>query len=149
MLVRVLVLVSQLFAGRSAGLLIPPVDAPVVDHFRTPACEWCAGNRGIDYDVAPGTEVRAASAGSVTFAGRVGNDLFVVVGHSGNLRTTYAYVGVITVTTGQRVAQGDIVALSGTRLHFGLRLGRRYLDPELYFGSVSVPTRPRLRPAAA
>src|SRR5690349_13785767 len=37
----------------------PPVEAPIIDRFRPPACSWCPGNRGIDYAVAPGTPVRA------------------------------------------------------------------------------------------
>ena len=32
----------------------PPVDGPIIDHFRPPACSWCPGNRGIDYAVAAG-----------------------------------------------------------------------------------------------
>jgi murein DD-endopeptidase MepM/ murein hydrolase activator NlpD len=108
----------------------PPVAAPIVDHFRPPACTWCAGNRGIDYAVAPGTSVRAAGAGRVDFAGPVGRELFVVVSHPDGLRTTYGFVQAVQVTVGQMVATGDIVALAGPDLHFGVRRGDTYLDPE-------------------
>jgi murein DD-endopeptidase MepM/ murein hydrolase activator NlpD len=108
----------------------PPVTAPIVDHFRPPVCIWCAGNRGIDYAVAPGTPVHAAGPGRVDFAGPVGNELFVVVSHADGLRTTYAFLQSVSVSVGQTVATGDIVALAGSDLHFGVRQGDTYLDPE-------------------
>ena len=124
---------------------VPPVDAIIVDHFRPPACRWCPGNRGIDYATVSGGPVTASAAGVVTFAGQVGGQLFVVVAHPDGLRTTYAFVQSIVVTVGERVAQGDIVATSADRLHFGVRRGDVYLDPELLFeGAVArarlVPT---------
>jgi murein DD-endopeptidase MepM/ murein hydrolase activator NlpD len=109
---------------------VPPVTAPIVERFRPPACRWCAGNRGIDYAVAPGTPVRAAASGRVDFAGPVGRELFVVVSHPDGLRTTYGFVQTVQVTVGQTVASGDIVALAGADLHFGVRRGDTYLDPE-------------------
>ena len=108
----------------------PPVTAPIVDHFRPPACIWCAGNRGIDYAVAPGTPVHAAGPGQVDFAGPVGKELFVVISHADGLRTTYAFLQRASVSAGQTVATGDIVALAGPDLHFGVRRGDIYLDPE-------------------
>jgi murein DD-endopeptidase MepM/ murein hydrolase activator NlpD len=111
----------------------PPVDAPIIDHFRPPGCTWCPGNRGIDYATAPGTPVGASAAGIVTFAGRVGNDLFVVVAHADGLRTTYAFLATIAVVAGQRVGQGQAIGTTGASLHFGVRRGEVYLDPELLF----------------
>ena len=43
----------------------PAVVGRVVDPFRMPACTWCPGNRGIEYEVAPGTAVRSVAAGTV------------------------------------------------------------------------------------
>ena len=118
---------------RPPSRYVPPVDAPIVDHFRPPACTWCPGNRGIDYATAPGTPVGASAAGVVTFAGQVGGQLFVVVAHADGLRTTYAYLATVSVQAGQRVAQGDVVGTAGATLHFGVRRGDVYLDPELLF----------------
>ncbi len=139
---RILLVVCVLVAGigprasASAGLVYqPPVDSPIVDHFRPPACLWCAGNRGIDYSPPPGTPVRAANNGRVTFAGRVGFDMFVVITHDDGLRTTYGYLGSIAVSEGQWVARGTVVATSGIELHFGVRRGDVYLDPEQLFGA--------------
>jgi murein DD-endopeptidase MepM/ murein hydrolase activator NlpD len=108
----------------------PPVVAPIVDHFRPPACLWCAGNRGIDYAVDVGTPVHPAASGEVEFAGPVGFSLFVVVRHPDGLRTTYGFLSGVSVTTGQQVGLADVVGLSGADLHFGVRRGAVYLDPE-------------------
>ncbi len=120
---------------------LPPVDGPIVDHFRPPACTWCAGNRGIDYAVAPGTGVRASAAGVVTFAGTVGFDLFVVVAHADGLRTTYAFLATVGIAVGDRVAQGQVVGTTGDRLHFGVRRGDEYLDPERLLAGLVVRSR--------
>jgi murein DD-endopeptidase MepM/ murein hydrolase activator NlpD len=110
---------------------VAPVDAPIIDHFRPPACRWCSGNRGIDYGTSAGVVVRAAAAGRVSFAGQVGGDLFVVVTHPDGLRTTYGFLGAISVRDGDVVAQGQAVATTAGPLHFGVRRGDVYLDPEL------------------
>ena len=45
--------------GRHRRRYRPPVDGPIVDRFDPPAQRWQAGNRGVDYGVAPGTAVVA------------------------------------------------------------------------------------------
>jgi murein DD-endopeptidase MepM/ murein hydrolase activator NlpD len=112
---------------------VPPVEAPIVEHFRPPACTWCPGNRGIDYDTAPGTAVHAAAPGTVTFAGRIGGDGFVTVAHADGLRTSYAFLATIAVRAGESVGRGELLGTTAGRLHFGVRRGSTYLDPELLF----------------
>ena len=112
----------------------PPVDAPITDHFRKPEHNWNAGNRGIDYGTAPGTPVRAAADGEVTFAGQVGGSQHVVVLHADGLRTSYSFLSTIAVHRGDHVAQGDVVGTSGDSLHFGVRKpDDTYIDPEPLF----------------
>jgi hypothetical protein len=43
----------------------PPVDAPIVDTFREPACRWCPGNRGIEFGTVDGDVVRTVATGEV------------------------------------------------------------------------------------
>ena len=81
--------VVQPAGAAAAGCLRPPVAAPIADHFRDPPCPWCAGNRGLQYAVAAGTPVRAAAAGTVTFAGLVAGVRYVVLAHADGLRATY------------------------------------------------------------
>jgi Peptidase family M23/Alpha/beta hydrolase of unknown function (DUF900) len=136
-LVVVVAVVSLATASASAAVsYVPPVDAPIVDHFRPPSVRWGPGNRGIDYQVAPGTAVRASAAGVVTFAGQVGGDLHVVVLHADGLRTSSSFLASITVHRGQRVDQGQVLGTSGDTVHFGVRSGDTYLDPELLFAGL-------------
>jgi murein DD-endopeptidase MepM/ murein hydrolase activator NlpD len=119
----------------------PPVEAPIVDHFRPPSCTWCPGNRGIDYSASPGTPVRAAAGGVVTFAGAIGGDRYVTIAHPDGLRTSYAYLATITVHAGQRVGPGAGVGVTGGRFHFGVRRGAVYLDPERLFQATRLVAR--------
>ncbi len=89
----------------SAISYVPPVDAPIIERFRPPACTWCPGNRGIDYATPPGAPVRASAGGVVTFSGSVAGDRFVVVAHADGLRTTYGYLATAIVAAGDRVVR--------------------------------------------
>lgn len=118
----------------------PPVRAPVVDHFRPPATPYGPGNRGIEYGTDAGTPVRAAAAGTVTFAGQVGGDLHVTILHADRLRTTYAFLATTAVAPGDTVAVGDVVGTSGDRLLWTARLGSAYLDPAVLLAASGFPS---------
>jgi len=112
----------------------PPTAAPVVDPFREPACAWCAGNRGIEYDTVIGDTVRAVAAGEVTYAGAVAGVRYVVVRHAGGLRVTYGGLEMQRVRVGDRVVGGSVVGTAGGSVHFGVRTGDRYVDPAPFIG---------------
>jgi hypothetical protein len=112
------------------GAYAPPVDGPIVDHFRPPATPYGAGNRGVDFRTEPGAPVRAAADGTVVFAGQVGASRHVVVLHPDGLRTSYSFLVSVEVARGDHVRRGDVVGHAGHELHFGVRAGERYLDPE-------------------
>ena len=132
-------------AGPAPVVYRPPVDAPLADVFRPPADPFGPGNRGIDYATAPGTAVRAAAPGEVTFAGAVGRSFHVVVLHADGLRTTYSFLDATTVARGQRVEAGQVVGVTGGPLHFGVRAGDVYLDPLAILGH-RLPARVHLVP---
>jgi murein DD-endopeptidase MepM/ murein hydrolase activator NlpD len=117
-----------------AGCLVPPVSAPVVDPFRDPWCPWCPGNRGLEYGVAPGTPVRAAAGGSVTFNGPVAGTTYLVIDHGDGLRATYGRLTASELTVGDRVVAGAVVGRAGDGLYFGLRRGEQYVDPAPLLG---------------
>ena len=117
-----------------SSCLLPPVAAPVVDPFREPACPWCPGNRGLTYDVAAGTLVRAAAAGTVTFSGPVAGTFYLVVEHADGLRATYGQLAGSHLAAGDVVVAGATVGQSAGGLHFGLREGDRYIDPAQFLG---------------
>jgi hypothetical protein len=135
---------------------IRPVDGPVVAPFREPTSTYGAGHRGVDLAAAPGTPVRAANDGTVTFAGDVGGTEHVVVAHSGNLRTSYSFLASVAVHEGQAVGRGDVIGTTGgageghdgTVLHFGLRDGDTYVDPMLLFRPPDLAKLVHLAPAA-
>jgi hypothetical protein len=131
-------------AGPPPPTYVPPVDAPVVDPFRPPPHPYAPGNRGLEYGTAPGTEVRAAADGTVTFAGVVAGTRHVTVRHGDDVRTSYSFLDRVDVAVGQRVRLGDVVGTTAGRLHLGARRGDAYFDPASLFAGG--PTRVRLVP---
>lgn len=119
----------------------PPVDAPVADGFRPPSSPYGPGNRGLTYDLEPGTPVRASAPGEVVFAGSVAGTLHVTVLHADGLRTSYSFLDSVAVRRGTSVAAGDVVGRGGAGFHFGVRDGDIYLDPASLFGVVEVRVR--------
>lgn len=113
---------------------VPPVDAPVSDGFRPPTTPYGPGNRGLEYDTAPGTVAHAAADGVVTFAGEVAGTRAVTLLHEDGLKTSVSRLASVAVVVGQRVRQGDPLGTSEGRLHFGARSGDGYLDPATLFG---------------
>ena len=114
----------------------------VVFAFDPPTSRWGPGHRGVDLAGSVGQPVRAAQAGSVSFAGRIAGRGVVVVTH-GAVRTTYEPVAA-TVAVGDEVGAGDPIGrleLLGSHclpracLHWGLLRGATYLDPLTLVGA--------------
>lgn len=92
---------------------------------------------GVDIAVPFDTPVKAARAGTVTFAATAGNyGLLVKIGHADGTETRYAHNGNLLVRTGERVEQGQIIALAGStglstgpHVHFEIREGGSAHDP--------------------
>jgi murein DD-endopeptidase MepM/ murein hydrolase activator NlpD len=126
----------------------PPVPAigrawPVGTHpavlrgWEPPATIYGRGHRGVDLAAPPGTPVRAAAAGHVSFAGRVaGRGVVSVQLTDTDLRTTYEPVRA-SVKKGDEVEAGEVVGTveptgghcTVTCVHWGLLRGDTYLDP--------------------
>jgi len=133
----IVLVVAGLLAAPPQHCLLPPADAAIVDPFREPACEWCPGNRGLTYRLRAGSAVRAAAAGTVSFSGVVAGTRYVVVAHVDGLRATYGGLASSPLAAGDAVAAGAVIGRSGTELHFGLRDGERYVDPEPLLGEIA------------
>jgi len=117
---------------------LPPLPEPlkVTRPFQPPPARYAPGHRGVDLAGTPGQQVRAAGAGTVTWAGVIAGRGVVAVAH-GALRTTYEPI-TAQVAKGQPVKAGDpIGALQrghpgcpvAACLHWGLLRGEDYLDP--------------------
>ena len=128
-------------AAESSPRHEPPVDAPIRDPFRPPTSRWGRGNRGLEYDTAPGTPVRATADGVVTFAGDVAGSRHVTVRHADGVRTSYSFLDEVHVLVGQQVRQGDVVGTTAHRLHLGARIGDAYFDPATLFDGAAPTVR--------
>jgi murein DD-endopeptidase MepM/ murein hydrolase activator NlpD len=140
--------------AQASGTWVWPVIGPVIRGYDPPDDPYGSGHRGIDIAAAVGTPVRAADAGTVTFAGMVGGQLFVTVNHGGGLASTYSWVSELLVRKNDLVARGQTIALSGAghpgspiaHLHFGAKLAGDYVDPMAYLAPLSVAGMIRLAP---
>lgn len=110
-----------LVAVSLAACYLPPVAAQVAVPYVQPACSYCPGHRGVEYALAPGTDVRAVAPGVVTFSGTVAGTRYVVVLQADGLRATYGMLQSSLVSRGDVVASGQVAGRSGPRLYFGLR----------------------------
>jgi murein DD-endopeptidase MepM/ murein hydrolase activator NlpD len=141
----------------AAGSWTWPVVGPVIRAFEPPETPFGSGHRGIDIAVPVGTVATAPDAGVVTFAGRVGGELFVTLDHGEGLTSTYSWLSLALVGRGDAVARGAPIALTGRghpgsgvpHLHFGVRLDGAYLDPLELLGPASVSGFIRLAPLAS
>ena len=94
-------------------------------------------HRGVDIPVPVGTPVYAMSGGRVLVAGtRSGYGNVVILNHGGRVETVYAHLSRVDVSTGQGVAHGQVIGLSGQsgnatgpHLHFEVRRWGQAEDP--------------------
>ncbi len=123
-----------------------PVIGPIIRGYEPPAGPYGPGHRGIDIGSAIGTPILSPARGVVTFAGKVGGQLFVTVDHGGGLSTTYSWLSATLVRKNDTVIGGEVLGLSGTghpgsitpHLHFGVKLNGAYVDPFLVLSAGSV-----------
>jgi murein DD-endopeptidase MepM/ murein hydrolase activator NlpD len=98
--------------------------------------QWRA-HTGVDYAAPTGTPVRTVGDGLVAFAGwQNGYGNVVQVQHNASQSTLYAHLSKVLVHKGDRVSQGEKVALSGStgwatgpHLHFEFRVNGVFHDP--------------------
>ena len=94
-------------------------------------------HKGLDFRVSTGTPVHATNAGTVILARPLyfeGN--CVMLDHGQGLLTIYMHLSEFKVKEGEKVAAGQLIALSGgtgrstaPHLHFAVRWRGEYLDP--------------------
>jgi len=115
----------------AAVCLVLPSGAQVVDPFRAPECDRCAGNRGLELAVARDAPLVAGLSGVVTFAGQVGGRNYVVLraASDSRVRVTYGGLVAIAVSRGDRVVRGERLGRVANDLFLGVRVGERYVDP--------------------
>ncbi len=97
---------------------------------------------GLDIDGEYSSPIYAAASGTVEFASadRSGYGLYVIINHRNGFRTLYAHASKVFVRPGERVSQGQTIAMvgstgrsTGTHVHFEIRTGGSFLNPLAYF----------------
>jgi murein DD-endopeptidase MepM/ murein hydrolase activator NlpD len=111
-----------------------PITSAIVDPFRAPACSYCPGNRGLEYQPAAGSLVVAAAPGVVGFSGVVAGVRYLVVDQVDGRTATYGRLASALVAVGATVRAGEPVGTTTERFFFGLREGDRYIDPAPFLG---------------
>jgi murein DD-endopeptidase MepM/ murein hydrolase activator NlpD len=136
--------------GYETRPLQPPVTAPISFPFggledfgvpMGPAKDGLIGehHRGVDYEVAPGTLVRAPGAGVVLLArSLIFSGETVVIDHGRGLVSVLSHLNYVTVGEGDTVTQGAAVGTSGRtglgaltpHVCFSVYLHSQNIDPE-------------------
>ena len=98
-------------------------------------------HKAIDWATPTGTAIWASSGGTVSVAGwQSGYGYVVYINHPDGNQTRYGHLSKILVSPGQKVKQGQKIALSGNtgrstgpHLHFELRVNGSPVNPYNYF----------------
>ncbi len=97
-------------------------------------------HKGIDINAADSTYIKASAAGTVIAAQWMdGYGYCIMISHGGGVVTLYAHCSKMLVTTGQKVSQGQNIALvgstglsTGPHLHFEVLVNNTPQDPLNY-----------------
>jgi len=116
-----------------------PVEGKVISRFGPK--EGNLYNDGINISASKGAPFRATEDGVVAY---VGNELkgygnLIIIKHAKNWVSAYAHSESVSVERGESVKKGQIIGKVGatgnvtsSQLYFGLRKGRKALDPQKY-----------------
>lgn len=97
-------------------------------------------HKGVDICAKSGVDIYAVLDGEVVYSGwRGGYGNCVIIEHSNGTRTLYAHASRLCCSVGDKVSQGDVIALVGTtgqstgnHLHFEVITGGKNVDPAPY-----------------
>ncbi len=133
---------SDIITAESKGSLDAPLDHVVMTspfgNRISPITGIGELHTGQDMSEACGTSVKAAAAGTVTFAGwhAYGGGNRVVIEHGNGLETTYNHLSAMNVAVGDVVERGTSIALvgstgasTGCHLHFEVMIDGENVDP--------------------
>ncbi|MGB9663693.1 MAG: murein hydrolase activator EnvC family protein [Ignavibacteria bacterium] len=127
--------------SKMKGRLPWPVSGRIVNKFgeqRNPYLNTVTLNFGIDIETPYGSPVRAIADGKVSIVHWLpGYGNIVIISHSENYRTVYAYLSEVMVNEGDIVKRGDVIAKSGESLtgemvHLEIWKEREKQNPELW-----------------
>lgn len=125
------------------GHLPWPVEGKVVSKFGRhlhPVFKTVTLNEGVEIEAPLGSEVRSVFDGEILYEGWLrGYGRFLIIGHGSGYYTLYAHLSQVLVVKGEKVREGEPVAIlgetgsfSGPQLHFEVRKGKKKLDPLIW-----------------
>ncbi len=122
-----------------SGTFIRPTYGTLTSRYGS---RWGRSHQGIDIGGSYNSPIKAADGGVVTYAGWMsGYGNYVVINHENGYQTAYGHCASLDVSTGDRVAKGDVIAKmgntgrsTGTHLHFEVRKDGQYVNPLNYVG---------------
>lgn len=125
------------------GHLPWPVEGRVVSKFGRhlhPVFKTVTLNEGVEIEAPFGSEVRSVFDGESLYEGWLrGYGRFLIIGHGSGYYTLYAHLSQVLVEKGEKVREGEPVAIlgetgsfSGPQLHFEVRKGKKKLDPLIW-----------------
>jgi len=103
-------------------------------------------NDGVNIAASRGAPVRAAENGIVVYSGNalLGFGNMVLLRHANGFMTAYAHNEAISVSRGDTVRRGQVIATVGStgnvaspQLHFEIRKGKRAIDPAKFLPTLS------------
>jgi len=128
--------VQPALAGGTTPTFAWPLTGRVISDFGTESNG--ERNDGINIAAQPGTPIRAAAAGTISYAGNElrGYGNLILIKHDDGYVTAYAHAERITVQRGDTVTKGEIIAYAGStgdvtspQLHFEIRHGVQPVNP--------------------
>ena len=128
---------------QGSGAMIWPLAGPITSDFgwRThPITGTQRFHSGVDIGGDYGDPIYAAQAGTVEYAGWIsGYGNAVIINHGGGISTLYGHCQALDVSTGQSVAQGELIAecgstgnSTGPHCHFEVRVNGEPVNPLAY-----------------
>jgi len=120
---------------------------------RHPLLNYVRAHQGVDYGAPEGTPVWAVGDGVVARAGSSGDcGLSVSVKHRNGLETVYCHLSSVSVASGSRVAQKQVLGrvghsglATGPHLHYAVRRGGVFVNPLQIQLPRGEPVRPEWR----
>ncbi|MCI9063644.1 MAG: M23 family metallopeptidase [Clostridia bacterium] len=120
--------------------LIRPVSGRISSRFGHMSRVRSGSHTGLDIAAPSGTGVKAAAAGTVTFAGWKGSyGYMVAISHGNGIQTYYGHCSKLYVKVGQKVKQGEKISAvgstgnsTGPHLHLEVRVNGVAHNPQNY-----------------
>lgn len=144
------------FQGQK-GLLPPPVVGTVISRFAENVASPMAGEAkpsyGVDFNIEPGTIIRAVFKGKVVHTGFVkGYGQLIIISHTDGYYTMTSGSATFLVKHGDIVDQGDEIAMASghtgqlrSAIHFEIRSKTEAEDPLLWFDPNYITMAPGLQ----